>query len=64
MAVVTREERLKFRLKYDTGSQTFSQCNPTATDETLYEVAQTISELRKDEEVVITKITETDLISR
>ena len=62
MAVTSKEERLKFRLKYDKGSQTFNQCNPAADDENIYRVANAISELRKDEEVEITKITETDLI--
>lgn len=63
MAVTSKEERLKFRLKYDKGSQTFSQCDPAVEDEKLYEVARAISELRKDEAVEITKIIEVELIT-
>lgn len=62
MAVTSAANRLKFRLKYDKGSQTFSGCKPMTDDETLFEVAQAIKDLRKDEDVEITKIMESDLI--
>ena len=62
MAVTSAANRLKFRLKYEKGSQTFSGCKPVTNDETLFELAQTIRDLRKDEEVEITKIMESDLI--
>lgn len=62
MAVTSKDPRVKFRLKYDKGSQTFSQCNPLAEDEKLYTVATTLAGLRKDEEIEITKITQADLI--
>ncbi len=64
MAIKKVGEKLKFRLKYDKGSQTFSGCNPVTDDETLYHVAQTIISLRKDETVEITKIIESDLIEQ
>ena len=62
MAVTSAAERLKFRLKYDKGSQTFSGCIPTTDDETLFGVAQALGDLRKDENVEMTKIVESDLI--
>lgn len=62
MAATIKEQRLKLRIKYDKGSQTFSQCEPAADDNALYEVAMTISNLRKDENVEITKIMEADLV--
>lgn len=62
MPVESAGKRLRFRLKYEKGSQTFSNCNPLKDDETLYDVAQAIGSLRKEEAVEITKIMETDLV--
>lgn len=62
MAVVSEGKRVKLRIQYDKGSQTFSQCDSLAGDGALYNVATAIASLRKDENVEITKITEAQLV--
>lgn len=64
MAVQAKEQKLKLRLKYDKGSQTFSQCDAQADDNSLYEVAMAIYSLRKDEDIEITKVVETELVEQ
>ena len=62
MPGTAKGKTVKLRLKYDKGSQTLSQCNPDAEDSALYEAAVAITDLRKDENVEIVKITEADLV--
>ena len=61
--MVDQEGIVKLRIKYEKGSQTFRQCDPTVSNATLLEVGQAIASLRADnpEEVEYLKITETDL---
>ncbi len=55
-------EVVKVRLSYEKGSQTLNQCNPTAADEDLFEVADAIASLRDYETVEFVKITEARLL--
>lgn len=64
MAVVARETTAKVRIAYEKGSQTLNQCKLTAADSDLFAVASAIVGLRKDDEAVISKIMEADLLSQ
>jgi len=64
MPGVAKGARVKLRLNYEKGSQTFSQINEAAEDSNLYEAARAIASIRKDEEVEFIKIVESDLLGR
>ncbi len=55
-------EIVKIRLDFKKGSQTLNQCDPKAADEKLYEVADAIASLRKEEDVKFVKVTEGRLL--
>ena len=62
MAGIAEGKTVKLRIKYDEGSQTLSQCNPEAADSALYDAAMAIADLRKDQDIAISKIIESDLM--
>ncbi|HHX60516.1 MAG TPA: hypothetical protein GX707_07305 [Epulopiscium sp.] len=55
-------ENVKVRITYEKGSQTLSQCDPTAKDSDLFVVAEAIASLREYEKVEYAKITEARLL--
>lgn len=57
-----KAEVVKIRLEFKKGSQTLNQCDPKTADEKLYEVAEAVAGLRKEEDVRFVKITEGRLL--
>ncbi len=63
MAVQSQVKSTKVVLKLEKGSQTISNCNPAASDEALYNLAEAVADLEANMAVGVTKVVETTLVS-